>query len=74
MRNSTKLKLVLSMYDAQLTLDDDARFKLILTHRKNGYRAMFEEKNYTHLMNHAFSYMKKQLTDEELIIKSDLPD
>ncbi len=74
MRNSTKLKLVLSIYDAQLTLDDDACFKLVLTHQKTGHRLAFEEKNYTRLMNLAFSYMKKQLTNEELIIESDLPD
>lgn len=67
MRNSTKLKLVLSAYDAQLTLDDDLCFQLILTHRKTGGKAAFREKNFTKLMNLASAYMKKESANDEEI-------
>ena len=61
MRNSTKLKLVLSVYDAELTMNEDECFKLVLINKRTGERAELEEKNFTRLMNLAFSHMKQQL-------------
>lgn len=75
MRNSTKLKLVLSIYDAQLSVDDDACFKLVLMHRKSGHRMVLGDKNFTKLMNNAYSAMKKELKDDAKIIANNFsPD
>lgn len=61
MRNSTKLKLVLSAFDTELTMNEDECFKLALINKRTGERMEIEEKSFTRLMNNAFSYMKKQI-------------
>jgi hypothetical protein len=61
MRNSTKLKLVLSVFDTELTMNDDECFKLVLINKRTGERMELEEKSFTRLMNNAFSFMKKQI-------------
>lgn len=64
MRNSTKLKLVLSAFDTELTMNEDECFKLALINKRTGERAEIEEKSFTRLMNNAFSYMKKEILNK----------
>lgn len=65
MRNTTKLKLILSKYSVSLDLEDDGLFKLTMID-KMAYNNLYtiEAKNYTQAISKAYSYMLKQTSPE----------
>ena len=61
MRNTTKLKHVLTIYTLALELDDDGKFHLSLFHKVQDVNETFIEKSWSAVVSKAYSYMLRNL-------------
>jgi len=61
MRNTTKLKAILLMYDLDLSMDEDSCMTLTLIDKRNGSIQAFSNASYSTLIAKAYSFMMKEL-------------
>ena len=61
MRNTTKLKQILLLFDLYITMSEDEEITFKLIHKSTGRGQMFTDTSYSKLMAKAFSYMNKSL-------------
>lgn len=65
MRNTTKLKTILSKYSASFDLDDEELFNLVITDKNFGDKVVFQAKTYSAVVSKAYSHLLKELKREE---------
>ena len=66
MRNTTKLKAILSKYTITLDISDDGIFTLILMDKETLDQGQdFYGKNYSEVIRKAYSYFTRRLKEEE---------
>lgn len=65
MRATTKLKLLLLRYTVTLDLNDEEQMVLQLTDKVYGHHETFVGKTYSVLVGKAYSWMMKELKQEE---------
>ncbi|WP_153801108.1 hypothetical protein [Foetidibacter luteolus] len=61
MRNTTKLKHILSKYSIDLSMDDDGCMQLTLVDKTDGSMQSFESSSYSTLITKAYSNLLKQV-------------
>jgi hypothetical protein len=61
MRNTTKLKYLLQLYNVSLEMDDDENLHFTITEKRNGERETFIDKTYSIVVGKAFVHMNKKL-------------
>jgi hypothetical protein len=62
MRNTTKLRLILQLYNVALEMDEDDILYFTLIDKKNGESQTFIDKSYTVVIRKAFMYINKNVS------------
>ena len=63
MRNTTKLKLILQLYNVALEMDEDEILHFTLIDKRNGESQTFIDKSYSVVVQRAFVYMNKKMNE-----------
>jgi hypothetical protein len=63
MRNTTKLKLILQLYNVSLEMDEDEVLHFTLMDKRTGERYTIIDKSYTVVVRRAFVYMNKEMRE-----------
>ena len=61
MRNTTKLKLILSKYDLDLSMEEEDLMKMTLIDKATGRMKTFEHSSYSHLISKGYGHLLKEL-------------
>lgn len=59
MRNTTKLKRILAVYDVNVHTDDNEQFKMVIIHKTADIRSRFEARNWGNLLSKAYLFYNK---------------
>ena len=63
MRNTTKLKLILQLYNVSLTMDEDEILHFTVVDKRTGERYTIIDKSYTVVVRRAFVYLNKEMRE-----------
>ncbi len=59
MKNTNKLRRILTKYDVNMHIDEDNLLRMVIISKRTLERAKFEGRTWTALLNPAFAYAKQ---------------